>query len=172
MAAHPAKWRAKIFIAGGPFGLLDSCVHGLPPFGLLDGDRHGLAALTLRLLRYSRAGIIGRNNSHRDEFRMRVRPRESLPFGFKEPIHYNGISFGSGAARAAGRSAIFEGKAGIDRGEDAVREDDFAAIRNPARIDRAMSNPQADASGGLVFPCIAIRTASAASPINRDSRQE
>lgn len=110
---------------------------------------------------------------HRHEFRVRIRPGERLPLGFKKTIHHNRVSFGGCSAGAAGRFAIDHGAAGIDRGEDAVvGEDDFAAIRNPARIDRAMSDPQSHASGAFVPPRIPVRPAPTAGPVNGDSRQQ
>src|SRR5438034_119653 len=77
------------------------------------------------------------------------------------------------AATCAARCfAIDHSAAGIDCGVDAVEQDDFAAIRNPTRIDRAMSNSQSHASGALVSPRIRIRTAPAAGPVNGDSGQQ
>jgi len=95
-----------------------------------------------------------------------------LPFGLKKTIHDDRISLGNRAARAARRFAISDSHAGIDRGEDTVGEDHFAAVRNPARIDRAMSDPQSHASGAFVFLCVAIRAAPAAGPVNSDARQQ
>ena len=132
MAAHPTKCSAKICIVGDPFGLRDS-------------SGRDLRALNLRLprkfsgLRCCRAIIIRRNYLHRYEFRMRIRPEECLPLGLKKTIDDERVPFKSCPARAAGRFATDHSAAGIDGGEDAVGEDDFAAIGNPARIDRAMS---------------------------------
>ena len=95
-----------------------------------------------------------------------------MPLGFKKTVDHDRIPFGSSPPRAAGRFAIDHSAAGIDCGEDAVEKDDFAAIRNPARIDRAMSNPQSHASGALVLPRIRVRTAPAAGPVNSDSGQQ
>ena len=116
--------------------------------------------------------IIGRNDLHRYEFRMCIRPDESLPLGLKKTIDDERVPFDGCPARATGRFASDHGAAGIDRGKDAVGEDDFAAIRNPARIDRAMSDSQSHASGAFVLPCIPIGTAPTAGPVNGDSRQQ
>jgi hypothetical protein len=103
---------------------------------------------------------------------MRIRPGQCLPLGFKKTVDDERIPFESCPARAAGRFAIDHSAAGIDCGEDAVEKDDFAAIRNPARIDRAMSNPQSHAGRALVPPRIRVRTAPAAGPVNGDSGQQ
>ena len=103
---------------------------------------------------------------------MRIRPGQCLPLGFKKTVDDERIPFGSCPAGAARRFASDHSAAGIDRGEDAVEQDDFAAIRNPARIDRAMSNPQSNTSGALVPPRIRVRTAPAAGPVNGDSGQQ
>ena len=109
---------------------------------------------------------------HRYEFRMRIRPDESLPLGLKKTIDDERVPFDGCPASATGRFASDHGAAGIDRGEDAVGEDDFAAIRNPARIDRAMSDPQSHASGAFVPPRIPVRPAPTAGPVNGDSGQQ
>ena len=93
-----------------------------------------------------------------------------MPFGFKKAVDDERISFGGGSAGTARRFAIDHSAAGIDRGVDAVEQDHFAAIRNPTRIDRAMSNPQSHASGTLVPPRIRIRTAPAAGPVESPDR--
>ena len=95
-----------------------------------------------------------------------------MPFGFKKTVDDERIPFGGGPACAAGRFAIDHSAAGIDCGVDAVKQDDLAAIGNPTRIDRAMSNPQTHAGGALVPPRIRIRTAPAAGPVNGDSGQQ
>ena len=109
---------------------------------------------------------------HCDEFRMRIRPDERLPLGLKKTIDYKRVPFDGCPAGAAGRFTIDHGAAGIDRGKDAIGEDDFAAIRNPARIDRAMSDPQSHAGGAFVPPRISVGTPSAAGPINGDACQQ
>src|SRR5438045_3650084 len=98
---------------------------------------------------------------------MRIRPGECLSFGFKKTVDDERIPFGGGPASAARCLATDHSAAGIDCGIDAVEQDHFAAIRNPTRIDRAMSNAQSHASGALVPPRIRIRTASAG-PVNGD----
>jgi hypothetical protein len=97
---------------------------------------------------------------------MRVRPGQSLPLGFKKTVDDERIPFGRGPASAAGRLATDDSSAGIHRGEDPVNQDDFAAVRNPALIDRAMSDPQAHARGALVPPRIRVGTVPAARPVN------
>jgi len=165
MAAHPTKCSAKICIVGDPFGLRDS-------------SGRDLRGLNLRLLPRKLSGlrccwaIIRRKNLHHYEFRMRFRPGESLPLGLKKTVDHECTSFESCPASATGSFALDHSAAGIYRGEDAVGEDDFAAIRNPARIDRAMSNPQPHAGGAFVPPCISIRTTPAAGPVNGDARQQ
>ena len=165
MAAHPTKCSAKIGIIGDPLGLRYS-------------SGRDLCGLNLRLLPRKLSGlrccwaIIRRKNLHHYEFRMRFRPGQSLPLGFKKTIDHECTSLESCPASATGSFTLDHSAAGIDRGEDAVREDDFAAIRNPARVDRAMSNPQSHASGAFVPPRIPIRTTPAAGPVNRHSGQQ
>jgi hypothetical protein len=103
---------------------------------------------------------------------MRIRPGQSLPLGFKKTVDDERIPFGRGPASAAGRLATDDSSAGVHRGKDAVNQDDFAAVRNPALIDRAMSNPQTHARGALVPPRIPVRTVPAAGPVNGNSGQQ
>src|ERR1700730_19020856 len=122
MAAHPTKCSAKISIVGDPFGLRD-----------ISG--RNLCALSLRLLprklsglRHCRAIVVRRNNLHRYEFRMRIRPGESLPLGLKKTVDHECTSFEGCPASATGRFASDHSTAGIDRSEDAVGVEDVAAM--------------------------------------------
>ena len=96
---------------------------------------------------------------------------ERLLFGFKKPVDDEGVPFERRPAGTAGCLAAHDGRAGIDCEQGGVRKRHFAAVRNPARIDRAMAGPQPRAGGTNVAPCPVIGAAASAGPINRDSRE-
>ena len=72
-----------------------------------------------------------------------------MPLRFKKAVDDERIPFGSGPARAAGRFATDHSATGIDRREDAIGQEDFAAIRNPAWIDCTVSHAQTHTGGAL-----------------------
>ena len=82
---------------------------------------------------------------------MPVRPCQGLTFVFKETIDHNGVSLLSCPAREPGCLSVDYSCSRIDRHKSAIRKNDLAAIRNSARIDRAMSLTQAQASGAFVL---------------------
>ena len=113
-----------------------------------------------------------RQNSHGHEEWMRVCPQKCLSLGFKKSIDHQGASFEECSPSAARRFAADHRRAGIDCKQSAIGKRYLAAVRNPARIDGAMSGPQARAGGTDVLPRPAIGTATSAGPVNRDSCEQ
>ncbi len=116
---------------------------------------------------------IGWNNAHRHEKGMRIRPSQRLSFCFEKAIDHDRVLFGNGAAGFARGFSIFHGGSGIDGGESAaIRKNHFAAVRNVARIDRAMSAAQTQTGRGFVLAREVIGTFAAAGPVNRDTGKQ
>ena len=128
--------------------------------------------------RSSASGRIGlrrgtwRRNLHEHKGGVSARPVQRLPLGFKKSIDDNRVSFERGPAGAPRGFAAHHRRTGIDGQQGAIGKRDFAAVRNSARIDRAMAGPQARAGCGPVLPRPAIRTAASAGPIDRDAGQD
>jgi hypothetical protein len=68
-----------------------------------------------------------------------------LLFGFEKPIDDDGASFKRCAAGAPGGFAADHRGTGIDREQSPIGKRYPAAVRNAARIDRAMARPEAGA---------------------------
>ena len=113
-----------------------------------------------------------RGNLHEHKGWVSARPVQRLPLGFKKSIDDKGVSFERSPAGAPRCFAAHHSGAGIDGEQGTIGKRYFAAVRNSARIDRAMAGPQACAGGALVLPRPAIRTAASAGPINRDACQD
>ena len=112
-----------------------------------------------------------RRNSHEHEIRIPVRPVQRLLFCFKKPVNDQGASLKNRAAGAPRCLPADNCRAGIDREQSPIGKSDFAAVWNPARIDRAMAGLQARAGGTDMALRPAIRTAAAARPVDRDPRE-
>jgi hypothetical protein len=113
-----------------------------------------------------------RRNLHEHEGGVSSRPAQCLSLGLKKSIDDQGVPFERSPAGAPRGFAADHGGTGIDRQQGAIGKYDFTAVRNPARIDRAMAGPQACADCRLVLPRPAIRTAASAGPINGDAGQD
>jgi len=112
---------------------------------------------------------IWRRNLHKHEVGVPVRPTESLLLGLKKSVDDKGASFQRCPARAPRCLAADHRRAGIDRKQGAIGERYFAAVRNSAWIDGAVSGPQARAGGTNVLPRPMIGTATSTGPIHCDA---
>lgn len=90
------------------------------------------------------------------ELRMCVSPRDRFSLRFKKSIDHDGLEFARRSSASTGGFAINHCRSGVDRGADAIRENNFAPVRNSFRIDRAMSGaqtlPGTGVSGALTRP--------------------
>jgi len=79
---------------------------------------------------------------------MRVRPRVRFSFRIKESVDYDGFELARSLSAETRRFATNNCRSGIDRGADCIGKNDFAAVRNPFRIDGAMPGAQASPGTG------------------------
>ena len=114
---------------------------------------------------------IGWRDSDKHEVRIPPRPAQRLLFRLEKSVDDNRVPF---ERRPAGTSCSFTasyGGTGVDGQERAVRERHFAAVRDPARIHRAMAGAQSLAGRTNMPPRPAIGTAPAAGPVNGNARE-
>ena len=76
-------------------------------------------------------------------------PRGRLLPRFKKSIDYDGVALIGSFSGAARCFAINDIRSGVNRCARAIRENNFAAIRNSFWIDGAMSGPQTPAGTGV-----------------------
>jgi hypothetical protein len=79
---------------------------------------------------------------------MRIRPRDRFLPGFKKAINHQRAFLGSGSAAKTGRRAINDCWTGIYGYAFGIGKNNFAAIGDFSRIDRAMSGVQMGAIPG------------------------
>src|ERR1700676_4296545 len=80
---------------------------------------------------------------------MRVRAPHRLSLCFKKSVNYEGLELARSSSAQTSGFAANDRRSGIDRGAGAIREDNFAPIRNSFWIDRAMSGAQPCAGAGV-----------------------
>jgi hypothetical protein len=112
---------------------------------------------------------IRRRYSDGHEIRIPSRPTQRLLFRFEKPVDDERIFLERGPARVPRSSAADDGRSRIDRDEDRVGEGHSTAVRNVARIDRAMAGREADAGRTDMASRPAIGTTATAGPINGDA---
>src|SRR4029077_12887359 len=80
---------------------------------------------------------------------MRIRPRDRLALCFKKSVDHDGLELARSSSTKTGRFAANHRRSGVDRSAGAIREDNFAAVRNSLGIDSAMSGVQSSAGTGV-----------------------
>ena len=87
---------------------------------------------------------------------MIVCPGQRLSFRFEKAIDHQCLAFGLRSTGASRCLSIHYVAAGVSRDANAIREVNFAAVRNAARIDRAMSRLQLHPARATMLARIAI----------------
>src|SRR6202022_3228165 len=129
--------------------------------------------LRVLYIRFPHGRNTGRNHFHIDEWRIGVSPRQSLTFGLKKFIDDDRVAFVSGPPRSARGLASPDGCSRVHRSQSrSIGKHDPATIRNFLWIDGTMALPQAQTRRRFVLAGVTIRAASAAGPVNRNTRQE
>src|SRR5436305_9749462 len=95
---------------------------------------------------------------------MRVGPRDRLSLCLKKSVDYDGLELARSSSAQTSRFATNDRRSGVDRGAGAIREDNFAAVRNSLGIDGAMSGAQSSAGTG-VFRALTC-------PVTGDTRKD
>ena len=79
---------------------------------------------------------------------MPARPSVRFSFRFKKSVDHDGLKLARSPSAETRCFATNDRRAGIDRGADGIGKNDFAAVRNSFRIDRAMSGAQTSPGTG------------------------
>jgi hypothetical protein len=135
-------------------------------------DGHDRQRSFLRLSKRRSTVEIRWRNADEHEVRVAPRPAQGLLLRFEKAIDHDGVAFDCIPPQTSRRLAAPHRRTGIDRHECAVRQDNFAAVGNPPRIDRAVAEMQARARRTNMPLRPAIRSFTAAGPIDSHPRED
>lgn len=165
----PRRWSASLRHPTRPAPR--SLFRAAPGCGRLGHRLHRQGGL-LRLGKRRATSHVRRRDPHKHEIRIPMRPAQRLLFGLEKAIDHDRVAFHCRAAGKPGRFAAADSRAGIDREQRSIRQRDFASVRNPARIDRAVPGAQPRAGRANMLTRPAIGSFSAAGPVNCHARQD